>query len=91
MTIRYNACTVNCSEIARAQNGGVAILRVANVECEGKESSNYTFVRVSNLDSNCDADSAVPGIRYLIASSSSGQKTVNTLALLANSEYPNGG
>ena len=73
------------SGIIRAQDNG--LLRVANLnQCEGKGSSNYTYIATFSLDSNCT--STPVGNRYLI---DLGQKTVNTLVRLAVSQYPNGG
>ena len=61
-------------------------------QCEGKESSNYTFIRLYTLDQNCSLESVQSvGQDQLIACESNGQKTVNTLQILAVSQYPSGG
>ena len=69
------------------------MLLVGNFEqCEGKDASNYTYIASYTMDSDCKPGSGVgSGNDYLTACSPNGQKTVNSMKLLATSEYPAGG
>ena len=68
----------------QAQN----LLKVGNFDQgEGKDASNYTYIAQYTLDESTRSSAN----EYLIAVSQNGQKTVNSLKVLAQSRYPAGG
>ena len=70
------------------------MLEIANFnQCEGKDASNYTWVNVYSKDAYCDPNNGGDpnSDDYLVACSSSGEKSVISLQELAESSFPAGG
>ena len=69
------------------------MLEIANFnQCEGKDTSNYTWVDAYTIAGDCAGSNADQNSdEYLVSCNAKGEKTVIGLQNLAKSSYPAGG